>query len=84
VALVLAGTALFGIFLVAIGVSWMIAPQRSVIDARLSRYGSRQPSWRELSDASQQQRGSQLSDTLTRTMEPASTRMKSSIFIDNV
>jgi tight adherence protein B len=71
VALVLVATALAGIALVFIGVSWVAAPQRSVIDARLTKYGSRQPTWKELSEASQQQRGSHLSIALNKTVERA-------------
>ncbi len=70
-ALVFVGSAFLGVVMLLVGITWAVAPQRSVIDARLSRYGSRQPTWRELAEASQQQRGSQLGDALNKTMQRA-------------
>lgn len=71
-ALVFAGSAFLGMVMLLVGIAWAVAPQRSVIDARLSRYGSRQATWRELAEASQQQqRGSQLGDALNKTMQRA-------------
>jgi tight adherence protein B len=71
VSLVFGGAIFLAMLLVIAGIGWAIQPERSVIDARLSRYGSRQPTWKELADSSQTQRGAPLTDAVTRTMERA-------------
>lgn len=70
-ALVFAATAFIGIVVIIVGVSYVLAPERSIIDSRLSRYGSRQPTWKELADVGGQQRGSQIGGLVSRTMERA-------------
>ncbi|HEX9016384.1 MAG TPA: type II secretion system F family protein [Chloroflexota bacterium] len=70
-ALILGVGAFLAIVLMILGVSWLMAPERSMIDARLSRYGSRQPTWKELADSGQQQKNSQLSEVVARTMDRA-------------
>ncbi len=63
--------ALVAILIMAVGAMWAIQPARSAIDARLMRYGSRQPTWKELADADEDQRqvGSVLTDAVTKRME---------------
>ena len=70
-ALVLGIGAFLGLLLIIVGISWVLRPERGVIDARLSRYGSRQPTWKELAEANQRQRSAPLTDAVTRTMERA-------------
>ncbi len=69
--LVLAIAAFGGLVLAIVGIAWATQPNRTSIDDRLSRYGSRQPTWKELADAGQQQRNAPLTDAVTRTMERA-------------
>ena len=69
--LVLGIGAFLGLVLAIVGASWALRPERTVIDARLSRYGSRQPTWKELAEAGQQQRSAPITDAVTRTMERA-------------
>jgi len=71
VSLVLGIGAFLGLVLAIVGASWALRPERTVIDARLSRYGSRQPTWKELAEAGQQQRSAPITDAVTRTMERA-------------
>jgi tight adherence protein B len=71
VSLALAACAFIGIVLAVFGMHRLVQPERGVIDARLSRYGSRQPTWKELADAGHQQRSAPLTDAVTRTMERA-------------
>lgn len=57
---------------ITIGLVWAMQPSRSILDMRLSRYGARQPTWRELMEAEQQhQRGSMLTDAVAKTVERA-------------
>jgi len=71
VSLVLGIGAFLGLVLAIVGASWALRPERTVIDARLSRYGSRQPTWKELAEAGPQQRSAPITDAVTRTMERA-------------
>ncbi|MGE5619373.1 MAG: type II secretion system F family protein [Sphingomonadaceae bacterium] len=64
--------AFLGLLLLSVGLLWATRPARSLIDDRLSRYGSRQPSWRELVEADQhRQRSAPLTEAVTRTVERA-------------
>ena len=69
---VLSAGAFAAVMMMAIGLRWLLQPSRSVIDARLLRYGSRQPTWRELVEAEEHhRRNAPLTDAVTRTVEKA-------------
>lgn len=71
-AFLLSIAAFLAIVLVAVGVFGLIQPARSLIDERLARYSSRQPTWKELAEAGdRRQRGAPLTDAVTRTVEKA-------------
>ena len=70
-ALILGIGAFLGLLLIVLGISWVARPERGVIDDRLSRYGSRQPTWKELAEANQRQRNAPITDAVTRTVERA-------------
>lgn len=70
-ALALGISAFVGLMLAIVGISWALRPERSIIDARLSRYGSRQPTWKEMAEVSQRQRSAPITNAVTRTMERA-------------
>ncbi len=65
--------AFLGVIILMVGLAWALQPTRSAIDARLMRYGSRQPTWRELAEAERQQpqRSSPLTEAVTRRVERA-------------
>ncbi len=60
-----------GLLMVAVGAVWLIQPARTLIDDRLVRYGSRQPTGGESAGAEQQQRNAPLTDAVTRRVEKA-------------
>ncbi len=64
--------AMAAILLVIVGLMWLTQPTRSALDARLLRYGSRQPTWKEMLQAEgQSQRNAPLTDAVTRRVERA-------------
>ena len=69
-ALTLAIAAVASVLLVVVGLRWAIQPGPSIVDARLQRYGTRQVTWKEMTEADAQ-RPSALTDAVTRTMEKA-------------
>ncbi len=69
--LLLSGGAVLGTLALLVGLVYLLRPERSAIDARLSRYGSRQPTWRELVEASQQEKSGRLTGALTKGVERA-------------
>lgn len=71
-AFALSAGAIVAVMLVVVGARWLLQPARGAIDARLLRYGSRQPTWRELLEAEEQgQRNALLTDAVTRRVERA-------------
>jgi len=72
--LVVGSVVFVALLAVAVGASWLVQPARGVVDERLLRYGSRQPSWKELAEAEQQRApkgSSALTEAVTRRMEKA-------------
>ncbi len=68
----LSAGAFAAVMMIAVGLRWLLQPTRSAIDARLLRYGSRQPTWRELAEAEEHhRRNAPLTDAVTRTVERA-------------
>lgn len=61
-----------GILVIAVGIAWMAQPSRSSVDDRLLRYGSRQPTWKEMAEVGHTaQRSSPLTMAVTKGVERA-------------
>ncbi len=70
--LVVASVIFIGLAALAVGAAWVVQPSRNVVDERLLRYGSRQPTWRELAEAEQQRQqrgGAMLTGAVTKKMD---------------